>query len=213
MTNTGKVDAKKRRVFKDAKDRTYVKQGDKKVYVKKLFTPKANIIAKSPTMDKKINVRDFAKIWKNKANARLKPSSNVKDYVNTMKMQALRFNASQGDGNKLQREEKTIEFPMKFKKGKAVDSRSILALRKNNINIETSRSKPSVPTQNNPVKKQKQLKEESSDEEVYVVQSKKKKNVKKRIILESSDDDESSDDEQVQINRQPTYRDTNNFFV
>ena len=87
-----------------------------------------------------------------------------------------------------------------------------LLLEKNNINIETSRSKPSVPTQNNPIKKQKQLKEESSDEEVYVVQSKKKKNVKKRIILESSDD-ESSDDEQVQINRQPTYRDTSNFFV
>jgi hypothetical protein len=36
----GKVDAKKRKVFKDSKDRTYVKQGDKKVYVKKLFTPK-----------------------------------------------------------------------------------------------------------------------------------------------------------------------------
>jgi hypothetical protein len=38
--NTGKVNAKKRQVFKDSKDRTYVKQGDKKVYVKKLFTPK-----------------------------------------------------------------------------------------------------------------------------------------------------------------------------
>ena len=88
-----------------------------------------------------------------------------------------------------------------------------LLLEKNNINIETSRSKPSISTQNNPVKKQKQLKEESSDEEVYVVQSKKKKNVKKRIILESSDDDESSDDEQVQINREPAYRDTSIFFV
>ena len=40
--NTGKVDAKKRQVFKDSKGRTYVKQGDKKVYVKKLFTPKRN---------------------------------------------------------------------------------------------------------------------------------------------------------------------------
>ena len=39
MINTGKVNAKKRQVFKDSKDRTYVKQGDKKVYVKKLFTP------------------------------------------------------------------------------------------------------------------------------------------------------------------------------
>ena len=40
MINTGKVDSKKRRVFKDSKGRTHVKQGDKKVYVKKLFTPK-----------------------------------------------------------------------------------------------------------------------------------------------------------------------------
>jgi hypothetical protein len=39
MINTGKVNAKKRQVFKDSKNRTYVKQGDKKVYVKKLFTP------------------------------------------------------------------------------------------------------------------------------------------------------------------------------
>jgi hypothetical protein len=38
--NTGKVNAKKRQVFKDSKDRTYVKQDGKKVYVKKLFTPK-----------------------------------------------------------------------------------------------------------------------------------------------------------------------------
>jgi hypothetical protein len=42
MINTGKVDAKKRRVFKDSKGRTHVKQGDKKVYVKKLFTPMRN---------------------------------------------------------------------------------------------------------------------------------------------------------------------------
>ena len=37
--NTGKVNAKKRPVFKDSKGRTYVKQDGKKVYVKKLFTP------------------------------------------------------------------------------------------------------------------------------------------------------------------------------
>ena len=40
MINTGKVNAKKRRVFRDSKDRTYVKQDGKKVYVKKLFTPR-----------------------------------------------------------------------------------------------------------------------------------------------------------------------------
>jgi hypothetical protein len=39
--NIEKVNAKGRKVFKDSKDRTYVKQGDKKVYVKKLFTPRA----------------------------------------------------------------------------------------------------------------------------------------------------------------------------
>ena len=37
--NTEKVDSKKRRVFRNSKGRTYVRQGDKKVYVKKLFTP------------------------------------------------------------------------------------------------------------------------------------------------------------------------------
>jgi Iap family predicted aminopeptidase len=41
MIDTGKIDAKKRKVFKNSKGRTYVKQANKKVYVKKLFTPKA----------------------------------------------------------------------------------------------------------------------------------------------------------------------------
>jgi len=42
MVDTGKIDAKKRRVFKDSKGRTYVKDAAtaKKIYVKKLFTPK-----------------------------------------------------------------------------------------------------------------------------------------------------------------------------
>jgi len=40
FTNTEKVNSKKRRVLRDSKGRTYVRQGDKKVYVKKLFTPK-----------------------------------------------------------------------------------------------------------------------------------------------------------------------------
>ena len=38
--NTQKVNAKKRKVFRDTKGRTFVKQDGKKVYVKKLFTPK-----------------------------------------------------------------------------------------------------------------------------------------------------------------------------
>ena len=45
--NTGKVNAKKRQVFKDSKDRTYVKQGDKKVYVKKLLYVDENSIEES----------------------------------------------------------------------------------------------------------------------------------------------------------------------
>jgi hypothetical protein len=40
VVNTGKVDAKKRKVFKNSKGRTHVRQNGKKVYVKKLFTPK-----------------------------------------------------------------------------------------------------------------------------------------------------------------------------
>lgn len=39
FTNTEKVNSKKRKVLRDSKGRTYVRQGDKKVYVKKLFTP------------------------------------------------------------------------------------------------------------------------------------------------------------------------------
>jgi hypothetical protein len=51
--DTGKVNAKKRAVFKDEKGRTFVKQGDKKVYVKKLFTPVRDepAIVKSPMTD------------------------------------------------------------------------------------------------------------------------------------------------------------------
>ena len=40
--NTEKVNAKRRKVFRDSKGRTYVKQDGKKVYVKKLFTPSRN---------------------------------------------------------------------------------------------------------------------------------------------------------------------------
>ena len=57
MINTEKVDAKKRKVFRNSKGRTYVKQGDKKVFVKKLFTPKRNspvqeVVIKTPTPPK-----------------------------------------------------------------------------------------------------------------------------------------------------------------
>jgi hypothetical protein len=101
------------------------------------------------------------------------------------------------------------------KKQEQIYNSAKLLLEKNNINIETHRSKPAVTPQKSPVKKHKYQpvvnEDSSSDEEVYVVQSKRKKNVKKRIILESSDE-ESSDDE-VQINRQSGYIDTSNYFV
>jgi hypothetical protein len=61
--DTGKVDAKRRKVFKDSKDRTYVKQGDKKVYVKKLFSPKKTaspelpvVINRAPGFSPMINI-------------------------------------------------------------------------------------------------------------------------------------------------------------
>jgi len=62
--DTGKLNAKKRKVFKDSKDRTYVKQGDKKVYVKKLFTPKRNaspampiVVNRGPGLSPMINIK------------------------------------------------------------------------------------------------------------------------------------------------------------
>ena len=64
MINIGKMNAKKRKVFEDSKGRTYVKQGDKKVYVKKLFTPRRlpnrtpNVPARSPTINtEKVNAK------------------------------------------------------------------------------------------------------------------------------------------------------------
>jgi hypothetical protein len=60
----GKVNSKKRRVFRNSKDRTYVKQGDKKVYVKKLFSPKKTaspelpvVINRGPGLSPMINIK------------------------------------------------------------------------------------------------------------------------------------------------------------
>ncbi len=58
MINTEKVDAKKRKVFRNSKGRTYVKQGDKKVFVKKLFTPKRN----SPVREVKVKTPKPTKV-------------------------------------------------------------------------------------------------------------------------------------------------------
>jgi hypothetical protein len=56
MVNTGKVDAKKRKVFKDSKGRTYVKPANKKVFVKKLFTPKASALDNTKDASEKVTV-------------------------------------------------------------------------------------------------------------------------------------------------------------
>jgi serine/threonine protein kinase len=65
--NTGKVDAKKRKVYKNSNGRTYVKHLDKKVYVKKLFTPKdeSKEIEKSPRINTgKVDAKT-RKVYKN----------------------------------------------------------------------------------------------------------------------------------------------------
>ncbi|AAC96984.2 hypothetical protein PBCV1_A676R [Paramecium bursaria Chlorella virus 1] len=79
--NTGKVNAKKRKVFKDEKGRTHVIQDGKKVYVKKLFTPKV-----SPTIPPKVapleprgvspRVSDLCSKWK--ANPLVNPATGRK---------------------------------------------------------------------------------------------------------------------------------------
>ena len=77
-SETGKVNAKGRRVFKDSKDRTYVKQGDKKVYVKKLFTPKRS----SPPV---VNTRPAIPP---RASSPAKPSRATSPVINTGKVNA-----------------------------------------------------------------------------------------------------------------------------
>ncbi|AGE56217.1 PBCV-specific basic adaptor domain-containing protein [Paramecium bursaria Chlorella virus NE-JV-1] len=80
---TGKVNAKKRKVFEDDKGRTYVKQGDKKVYVKKLFTPKADtsVAAKSPIADTgKVNAKK-RKVFKNSKERTYVKQGDRKVYV------------------------------------------------------------------------------------------------------------------------------------
>lgn len=63
MINTEKVNAKKRRVFRDSKGRTYVKEGDKKVYMKKLFTPKRNAPATKRNSPVPTDGFKIAKTW------------------------------------------------------------------------------------------------------------------------------------------------------
>jgi phage repressor protein C with HTH and peptisase S24 domain len=87
MVNTGKVDAKKRKVFKDSKGRTYVKPANKKVFVKKVFTPKASATAvvaaapSSPVADTgKVNAKK-RKVFKNAKGRTYVKQNNKKVYV------------------------------------------------------------------------------------------------------------------------------------
>jgi serine/threonine protein kinase len=82
MINTGKVDAKKRKVFKDSKGRTYVKPANKKVFVKKVFTPKANATtASSPSANTgKVDAKK-RKVFKNVKGRTYVKQNNKKVYV------------------------------------------------------------------------------------------------------------------------------------
>jgi hypothetical protein len=87
MINIGKVNAKKRKVFEDSKGRTYVKQGDKKVYVKKLFTPRRspnrmpNVPARSPMINtEKVNAKK-RKVFKDSKGRTYVKQGDKKVYV------------------------------------------------------------------------------------------------------------------------------------
>jgi hypothetical protein len=84
MVNTGKVDAKKRKVFKDSKGRTYVKPANKKVFVKKLFTPKESVTivtSGSPVSNTgKVNAKK-RKVFKNTKGRTYVKQGNKKVYV------------------------------------------------------------------------------------------------------------------------------------
>jgi len=75
---TGKVNAKKRKVFKDEKGRTHVVQNGKKVYVKKLFTPKASPKASPILKPRELSpkVSDLCSKWK--ANPLVNPATGRK---------------------------------------------------------------------------------------------------------------------------------------
>ncbi|AGE54944.1 PBCV-specific basic adaptor domain-containing protein [Paramecium bursaria Chlorella virus NYs1] len=136
MIETGKINAKKRTVYKDSKGRTYVKPGNKKVYVKKLFTPKTEIKRKpdSPHTNKNAVVRKVAKIWKQKVNNRLKPLKKGRNYdPNVFEMVAPRINIQPRESGAFKKVYSNFIFPIQTAKGKRIDSRAVIATRKDNI--------------------------------------------------------------------------------
>ncbi|AAC96461.3 hypothetical protein PBCV1_A092/093L [Paramecium bursaria Chlorella virus 1] len=141
MTETGKINAKKRVVYKDSKGRTYVKPGDKKIYVKKLFTPKIEtkreIIREPvipPVQNKNAVVRKVAKIWKQKVNNRLKPLRKGRNYdPNVFEMVAPKINIQATNTGAFKKVYSNFIFPIQTAKGKRIDSRAVVATQKNNI--------------------------------------------------------------------------------
>ncbi|AGE54464.1 PBCV-specific basic adaptor domain-containing protein [Paramecium bursaria Chlorella virus KS1B] len=141
MTETGKINAKKRVVYKDSKGRTYVKPGDKKIYVKKLFTPKIEtkreIIREPvipPVQNKNAVARKVAKIWKQKVNNRLKPLRKGRNYdPNVFEMVAPKINIQATNTGAFKKVYSNFIFPIQTAKGKRIDSRAVIATRKDNI--------------------------------------------------------------------------------
>jgi hypothetical protein len=123
MQDTGKVDAKNRVVFTD-KGKTFVMQDGKKVYVKKLFAAK-EVPKNAPTK--------YARIWKSKVDARLKPSrKGIRKNDVHLLMPTVRFSLDTVNGS-LKRLNNVIRVPLDFKKGGAVNSRDVVAMKKNNV--------------------------------------------------------------------------------
>ncbi|AGE51396.1 PBCV-specific basic adaptor domain-containing protein [Paramecium bursaria Chlorella virus CviKI] len=141
MTETGKINAKKRVVYKDSKGRTYVKPGDKKIYVKKLFTPKIEtkreIIREPvipPVQNKNAVARKVAKIWKQKVDNRIKPLRKGRNYdPNVFEMVAPKINIQATNTGAFKKVYSNFIFPIQTAKGKRIDSRAVVATRKDNI--------------------------------------------------------------------------------
>jgi len=126
MTETGKLNAKKRIVYKDSKGRTYVKSGDKKIYVKKLFTPVQN---KNTAV-----VRKVAKVWKQKVNDRLKPLRKGRNYnSNVFEMVAPKINIQPTNTGAFKKVYSNFMFPIQTAKGRRINSRAVVTTQKDNI--------------------------------------------------------------------------------
>jgi hypothetical protein len=132
---TGKVDAKKRKVFENSKGRTYVKgDGGKRVYVKKLFTPATTLTPGTRGAGNKENesVKRIAMAWKKKVNDRMKPMRKKNYTRNTFDMIApkLHINSATGFKNK---KYTNFPFPVNTARGNRINSGAVIAPREKNF--------------------------------------------------------------------------------